>query len=137
MTVEGYRASGRGTGIFGNTNDMALHLVTILPISVALLFGSKGSGRRVFYGACSTLMIAAIVLSYSRGAFLGLVVVFIFFTVKFGGRHRVEILLGVLGVAVVVFLLAPSGYAGRLLSIFAPTLYPALTHSSPPPALFP
>ncbi len=32
MTVEGYRAAGRGTGIFGNTNDMALHLVTILPI---------------------------------------------------------------------------------------------------------
>src|SRR5262249_18824460 len=35
MTVEGYRAAGRGTGIFGNTNDMALYLVTMLPISVA------------------------------------------------------------------------------------------------------
>jgi len=124
MTVEGYRASGRGTGIFGNTNDMALHLVTILPISVALLFLSKGAGRRVFYGACATLIIAAIVLSYSRGAFLGLVVVFIFFTVKLGGRHRVEILLGVLGVAVMVVLLAPSGYGGRLLSIFNPSLDP-------------
>lgn len=124
MTVEGYRASGRGTGIFGNTNDMALHLVTILPISVALLFGSRGAGRRVFYGACAALMIAAIVLSYSRGAFLGLVVVFIFFTVRLGGRHRVEILLAVLGVAVVVIILAPSGYGGRLLSIFNPKLDP-------------
>src|SRR5438105_2641949 len=38
MTVEGYRAAGRGTGIFGNTNDMALHLVTMLPISVAFFF---------------------------------------------------------------------------------------------------
>jgi O-antigen ligase len=124
MTVEGYRASGRGTGIFGNTNDMALHLVTILPISVALLFISNGTGRRVFYGACATLIIAAIVLSYSRGAFIGLVVVFIFFTVKLGGRHRVEILLAVLGVAVAVILLAPSGYGGRLLSIFNPSLDP-------------
>jgi len=124
MTVEGYRASGRGTGIFGNTNDMALHLVTILPISIALLFGSKGAGRRVFYGACAALSIGAIVLSYSRGAFLGLVVVFIFFTVKLGGRHRIEILLAVLGVAVVVVLLAPSGYGGRLLSIFNPSLDP-------------
>src|SRR5229473_1693846 len=102
MIVEGYRASGRGTGIFGNTNDMALHLVTLLPISIALLFGSKGAGRRIFYGACAALMIAAIILSYSRGAFLGLVVVFIFFTVKLGGRHRVEILLAVVGVAAVV-----------------------------------
>ena len=124
MTVEGYRASGRGTGIFGNTNDMALHLVTILPISIALLFGSKGAGRRVFYGACAALMIAAIILSYSRGAFLGLVVVFIFFTLKLGGRHRIEILMATLGVAVVVVLLAPSGYGGRLLSIFVPSLDP-------------
>lgn len=124
MTVEGYRASGRGTGIFGNTNDMALHLVTIFPISIALLFGSKGTGRRAFYGACSALSIAAIVLSYSRGAFLGLVVVFIYFTVKLGGRHRIEILLAVLGVAVIVVLLAPSGYGGRLLSIFVPSLDP-------------
>ncbi len=124
MSVEGYRASGRGTGIFGNTNDMALHLVTILPISIALLFGSKGPGRKVFYGACAALIVAAIVLSYSRGAFLGLVVVFVFFTVKLGDRHRVEILLAVLGVAVVGVLLAPSGYGGRLLSIFDPSLDP-------------
>jgi hypothetical protein len=51
MTVEGYRAAGRGTGIFGNTNDMALHLVTILPISVALMLGAKGAIRKLLYGA--------------------------------------------------------------------------------------
>jgi putative inorganic carbon (hco3(-)) transporter len=125
MTVEGYRASGRGTGIFGNTNDMALHLVTMLPISIALLFGSKGVGRKIFYGVCSALAIAAIVLSYSRGAFLGLVVVLIYFTIKLGGRHRIEILLAIFGVGIVLMLLAPSGYGGRLLSIFMPSLDPA------------
>ena len=125
MTVEGYRASGRGTGIFGNTNDMALHLVTMLPISIALVFGSKGLGRKVFYGACSALAIAAIVLSYSRGAFLGMVVVLIYFTIKLGGSHRIEILLAILGVGIVLMLLAPSGYGGRLLSIFMPSLDPA------------
>jgi O-antigen ligase len=124
MTVEGYRVSGRGKGIFGNTNDMALHLVTVLPISIALLFGSRGIGRKLVYGACGALMIAAIVLSYSRGAFLGLVVIFVFLTVRLGGRHRVEILATVLSIAVVVVLLAPSGYGGRLLSIFDPSLDP-------------
>jgi len=121
LTVEGYRAAGRGTGIFGNTNDMALHLVTILPISVALMLGAKGAIRKFLYGACAAVMIAAIVLSYSRGAFLGLVVVFVFFTLKLGGRHRFEILLAVLGMALVA-LMAPSGYGGRLLSIFDPSL---------------
>lgn len=124
MTVEGYRVSGRGTGIFGNTNDMALHLVTMLPISIALLFGARGTGRKILYGACGALMIGAIVLSYSRGAFLGLIVVFIFFTVRLGGRHRLDILLAVLAVTVVGIVLAPSGYGGRLLSIFAPSLDP-------------
>jgi O-antigen ligase len=122
MTVEGYRAAGRGTGIFGNTNDMALHLVTILPISVALLFGSKGVARKLLYGACAALMISAIVLSYSRGAFLGMVVVLLFIALKLGRRRRVEIALAVLGFAAAIVLLAPDKYGSRLLSIVVPSL---------------
>ena len=65
------------------------------------------------------------VLSYSRGAFLGMVVVLIYFTIKLGCSHRIEILLAILGVGIVLMLLAPSGYGGRLLSIFMPSLDPA------------
>lgn len=124
MTVEGYRAAGRGTGIFGNTNDMALHLVTILPISVALLFGSRGVVRKLLYGACAAVMISAIVLSYSRGAFLGMVVVLLFIALKLGRRRRVEIALAVLGFAAAIVLLAPDKYGSRLLSIVIPSLDP-------------
>jgi O-antigen ligase len=122
MTVEGYRAAGRGTGIFGNTNDMALHLVTILPISVALMLGSKGAARKFIYGACSTLMIAAIVLSYSRGAFIGMLIVLLFIAWKLGRQRRLEIVFTVLGFAGVIILLAPDKYGSRLLSIFIPSL---------------
>jgi O-antigen ligase len=122
MTVEGYRAAGRGTGIFGNTNDMALHLVTLLPISVALLFGSKGMARKLIYGACAAVMIFAIVLSYSRGAFLGLVVVLLFIALKLGRQRRVEIVLAVLGFAAAIVVLAPDKYGSRLLSIVVPSL---------------
>jgi O-antigen ligase len=121
-TVEGYRASGRGTGIFGNTNDMALHVVTILPIAIALFFGSRGLFRRALYGACIATMMAAIVLSYSRGAFIALVVVLLFIGVKIGRRHRVEIVLAILSIAVLLVLFAPDNYGGRLLSIFIPSL---------------
>ena len=124
MTVEGYRAAGRGTGIFGNTNDMALHLVTILPISVAFLFGSKGIARKLLYGACAAVMISAIVLSYSRGAFLGMVVVLLFISLKLGRGRRVEIVLAVLGFAAAISLLAPDKYGSRLLSIVIPSLDP-------------
>jgi O-antigen ligase len=122
MTVEGYRAAGRGTGIFGNTNDMALHLVTILPISVALMIGSKGAMRKLLYGACAAVMISAIVLSYSRGAFIGMLIVFLFIAWKLGSRRRLEIIFAVLGLAGIIILLAPDKYGSRLLSIFIPSL---------------
>jgi O-antigen ligase len=122
MTVEGYRAAGRGTGIFGNTNDMALHLVTILPISVALMLGSKGAVRKLLYGACTAVMISAIVLSYSRGAFVGMLIVFLFIAWKLGSSRRLEIVFAVLGLAGVIVLLAPDKYGSRLLSIFIPSL---------------
>jgi len=122
MTVEGYRAAGRGTGIFGNTNDMALHLVTILPISVALMLGSKGAARKLLYGASAAVMIAAIVLSYSRGAFIGMLIVFLFVAWKLGSQRRLEIVFAVLGFAGVLVVLAPDKYGSRLLSIFIPSL---------------
>jgi O-antigen ligase len=123
-TVDGYRAGGRGNGIFGNTNDMALHVVTLLPIAIALLFGTRSLIRKLLIGACAALMVAAIVLSYSRGAFLGMIVVLIFMAMKLGPRHRVEIILAILVLAGAVLLLAPDNYGGRLLSIFMPSLDP-------------
>ena len=122
MTVEGYRAAGRGTGIFGNTNDMALHLVTILPISIALMLGSKGVARKLLYGVCAAVMTAAIVLSYSRGAFIGMLIVLLFIAWKLGRQRRLEIVFAVLGFAGVIVLLAPDKYGSRLLSIFIPSL---------------
>jgi putative inorganic carbon (HCO3(-)) transporter len=124
MTIEGYRAAGRGTGIFGNTNDMALHLVTVLPISVALFFGSKGVARKLLYGACAAVMIAAIVLSYSRGAFIGMLIALLFIAWKLGRSRRLEIVFAVLSFAGVIVLLAPDKYGSRLLSIFIPSLDP-------------
>ena len=122
MTIEGYRAGGRGTGLFGNTNDMALHLVTMLPLSVAFFFGSRGPLRKATYAICAALMIFAIVLSYSRGAFLGALIAFAFFAFKIGRRSKIEIAAVVLIAAVGMILVAPSGYGNRLLSIFIPEL---------------
>jgi len=124
MTVEGYRAAGRGTGIFGNTNDMALHLVTILPIVVALFFGSKGIARKLLHGACAAVMISAIVLSYSRGAFIGMLIALLFIAWKLGRSRRLEIVFALLSFAGVIVLLAPDKYGSRLLSIFIPSLDP-------------
>lgn len=122
MTVEGYRAAGRGTGIFGNTNDMALYLVTMLPISVAFFFGSRKHWKKAIHAGCAAMMIFGILLSYSRGAFIGVMVAFVFFAVRLGRRSRFEIAVLLLVASTVMILLAPNGYGDRLLSIFMPEL---------------
>ena len=124
MLTEGYRVSGRGTGLFGNTNDMALHLVTVLPISIAFFLGSRSAPRTILHAVCAAIMITGILLSYSRGAFLGMLVAFVFFALKIGKRRRLEIAAVVLALLGAILLLAPSGYGTRLLSIFIPGLDP-------------
>jgi hypothetical protein len=123
MTVEGYRAGGRGGGIFGNSNDMALFLVTIVPIAIALLLGSRSFARKLLFGGCAVLMVAGIVLTYSRGGFIGLLVALGFFAWKAGRRHRVEIVVAGL-LIVAAFLALVPGYALRLASIIVPSLDP-------------
>lgn len=118
MLIEGYRASGRGTGIFGNTNDMALHVVTVFPIVIALLFGSKSVALKFVYGACAAVLLCGIVLSFSRGAFLSLIVVTMFVSMKMAPRHRISIIVATVALGGLVLLLAPDQYGGRLLSIF-------------------
>lgn len=124
LTVEGYRAAGRGTGIFGNTNDMALHLVTMFPIVAAAVFGSRNKFMKIGSAACALLLATGIVLSYSRGAFLGLIVILIFFALKLGNQNRVGIVVGLITVTFAFLLFAPGGYGTRLLSIFVPSLDP-------------
>ncbi len=120
--VEGYRVSGRGTGIFGNTNDMALYLVTMLPFSVAFFFGSNNMLKKAIHAACAVMMLIGIVLSYSRGAFLGVLFVTVFFVLKIGRRSKFQIAALLIGGALAMIVLAPSGYGDRLQSIFMPGL---------------
>ena len=123
MTVEGYRVSGRGEGLFGNPNDMALHLVTIIPIAMALCFATRRPIRRVLYGGTALLMLAAVVLTFSRGGFIGLLVASAFLAWKIGHRHRFTIVIAGVVLLLLVLALAPN-YAIRIASIFVPSLDP-------------
>ena len=110
LTVEGYRVAGVGQGIFGNSNDMAFHLVTIMPIAIALIFSSRGMIRKIVLGVSVALMMGAVVVTYSRGAFLGGIVALGFLAWKLGGSNRLNVF--VLGVVLILLLLAvaPGNY---------------------------
>ena len=117
LTVEGYRVAGSIGGMFGNPNDMALHLATIFPITIALMFTTRGALRKIIYIACAVLMVAAIVVTFSRGGFLAVAGTLVVLGWKIGRKHRLAV-----GLSMVIFLgaflaLAPGNYGGRMGSI--------------------
>ena len=123
LAAEGYRVVGRSTGgMFENTNDLGIHLVTMLPIAVALALGGRGVLRKLLFGGCAALALVTIVLTFSRGAFLGLLASGVVMAWKLGRRNR-PLVFAVMGATAVLFMaLAPGEYWVRLASIFDSSL---------------
>jgi O-antigen ligase len=129
FTVEGYRVTGSIGNLFGNPNDMAIHLITVIPIVVAFMFGARGP-KKLLYAFCLFLLVGGMMVTFSRGGFLGLAGGAVVLAWKFGRRNRFAVL-GLMLVAVVLMvLLAPGGYSARLLSIFDSSLDPVGSSSA-------
>jgi len=114
LTLGGKRIRGVIGGMFANPNDLALHLVTIIPIAVALLFTSRSILKKLFYLLAAILMTAGVVVTFSRGGFLALMCMGAVLVWRIGRSNKWLVLL-VLPVVLVAFIaLAPGGYGNRL-----------------------
>jgi hypothetical protein len=118
LTVEGYRVEGSLGGIFENPNDMALHLVTMIPIALAMGFGSRGLLRKAFYWGASALMVAGTVVTYSRGGFLALAASTLVLAWMLGRRNRFAVVAGACVLTLGLLVLAPGNYGARIFSIY-------------------
>jgi O-antigen ligase len=117
LTVEGYRVAGAIGGMFGNPNDMSLHLVTIFPLVAALYFCKRGPLGKALYAACLLLMMAGVTVTYSRSGFLGLMCAILVMAWKLGKRNRLAVVMLVVLFMGAFFVFAPGGYATRVVSI--------------------
>jgi len=112
------RVEGAIKGLFDNSNDLALHIVTMIPIAFVLGLENKNPLRRLIFWATTLLMIAAVIMTFSRGGFLGLLVMAFVLVRKIGRRNK-SLAMAALVLGVVFFLaVAPGAYAGRLSTIF-------------------
>ena len=70
-----------------NPNMLGQYLILAIPLGGAKLLSSKDWGRRIFYLACCGIMCVCMILTFSRGAWLGLLfagaVFFILWNPKF------------------------------------------------------
>lgn len=112
------RVEGSIKGLFDNSNDLALHLVTIIPIAIGLALEKRGGVRKIIYLSSALLMITAVIFTFSRGGFLGLIATSLLLVRKLGRRNRTAAI-GAIVLGIVFFLaVAPGSYSGRLATIF-------------------
>jgi O-antigen ligase len=116
--METRRIVGRIKGLFENSNDLALHLVTMIPIAVALGISGRNPVKKLVYFGITGLMVGAVIVTFSRGGFIGLVAATVVLVRRLGKKNRVATT-GALVFAVILFLaLAPGAFSTRLSTIF-------------------
>lgn len=103
-------------------NDLAMLMVTILPISFMSIFVVKRLLAKILLLLCSTFLLVAITTTQSRGGFIGLVIVaicIIFIKIKKVSRIKRIIPIAILGF---IFIYSMGGeYKDRIRSIFENT----------------
>jgi len=117
FTPKSTRIAGMVNGLFGNPNDLATSLDLIIPFALALALVNR-RGKRLLYVLCAAALTAGVVVTFSRGGFLGLIAMAGFFAWKLG-RFRRGVTALILVSTIAIFAMAvPASYGGRLGSIF-------------------
>lgn len=95
-------------------NDLALLLNIILPFTVALLLNTHRRDIRLFLGATAILQVVAIVLTFSRSGFVGLVTIAGIYCWKFWSRPQRRWIVAAIVAAILCAPLLPADYLARV-----------------------
>ncbi|MFN0111084.1 MAG: O-antigen ligase family protein [Blastocatellia bacterium] len=111
------RIVGVGGGMFGNPNDLASALDMLIPLAFVLGLSRKGIARWVYF-ACVAIFVVSVFVTYSRGAFLGLIASGGFMAWKLGRGKRIKMVFVSLLVVGLAAAASPGGFGKRMLTIF-------------------
>jgi len=104
-----------GSNFLGDENDVALAMIVILPMVIYLFRQASSQGARLLWGIGSVIILLSIIFTYSRGGFIGLAALLLFWAVT--SRNKVKAI-GILLVALMlVVAVAPPGYWQRIETI--------------------
>ena len=98
---------------FGNPNVLAEYLLLIIPLGAATVFTAKTSAGKASAVIATVVMLVCMLLTYSRGAYLGLILSAAVFFVLVDRRF---IVLGVIGI-IALFFVMPDSIISRFTSI--------------------
>jgi putative inorganic carbon (hco3(-)) transporter len=116
LVLNQQRIQGFLGNLFDNPNDLALHLVTMIPISLALLLSSRSGLMKLFLGACAILFAMGVVVTFSRGGFFGLIGAVVFMAWRLARKNKWLIAVSLPSALLLFILFAPGGYGSRMVS---------------------
>lgn len=99
--------------VFGNPNILAEYLLMIIPISVGLFWYSNKLSKKIVFLGTTGIMMLALILTLSRGAWVGIAVAALFFIILVDKR----ILLSIIPISLGAIYLLPQTILNRILSI--------------------
>lgn len=99
--------------VFDNPNILAEYLVMIIPLSVSLLYYERELGKKLVFSLTTFLMVLALILTLSRGGWLGFAFSALIFIILV--KRRLLIALFPIGLGAILFL--PDTLINRILSI--------------------
>ncbi len=115
--VYGNRIGGMGNGLFGNPNDLATLFVVVVPFAVIFALTGK-KWKRIFYCGATGIFFIAVMVTFSRGGFLGLIAITTALVLKLGFGRRIKTMVAATAVMMVMMVAMPAGYGRRISTIF-------------------
>ena len=112
------RIAGRIKGLFENSNDLAMHLVSMAPIAVALGLSGRNPLKKLFYFAVAGLMVGAVTVTFSRGGFIGLVAATVVLVRRLGKKNRATTMVALVFAVILFIALVPGAFSSRVSTIF-------------------
>jgi putative inorganic carbon (HCO3(-)) transporter len=111
------RIAGYDSPLAANPNDLALLLNLILPFAVALLLGRRALATRALLLAVVGLLVAGVIVTFSRAGFLTLAAIFLTYLFRLFRRGQWLPAFAAVAVSLVVVAVVPEGYRDRLHTI--------------------
>ena len=116
--IEGGRLAGPVAGIFGNPNDLALNMVTFLPVAIVMAMSRRYPlVQRAAAAVMGALMLATIVFTKSRGGVVGLLAMLAAF-VLLARKIRPGFAVALVAVVLAAVPFMPASFWERMTSIF-------------------
>lgn len=116
LAMVGVANGGVGIGGWlGDENDFCMVINMVIPFGITMFQAAKESRAKVAYLALTGLFVLAVMSTLSRGGFIGLVAVGVYFWLR--SPRKINSLLIILCIVVFMFVLAPDKYWDEVRSI--------------------